>query len=218
MTKIKKFKIEILPKRIFKILKSKNLLTAQDFEEEELVNVFGITDIKLIKKEKREEISKAINFAQDLIVPCVLYRTLNKEKGEKLFSGIDDLVSRTKKWLAVSLWAVTIGKQLEEGIKKKEESGDLFLSQILDIIGEEALREASNFVNRLVVSEAKKQDCELVFSFDHYCKEWNGGISKKVSQILNTEKIGITFNENHQLLPQKSILSIVGWVSTHKPR
>jgi hypothetical protein len=218
MTKIKKFNIVILPIKIFKILKLKNLLTAKDFEEEELVNVFGIKDIKLVKKEKREKIEEVINFAQGLIVPCVLYKTLNKEKTRELFSGMDNLVKRIKDWLAVSLWVVTIGEQLEDEIRKKEASGDLFLSQVLEVIGNESLREASCFVNRLVASEARKQECELIFGLDNYSKEWNGEISKKVLTIIEVEKIGITFNENYQLLPKKSMLAIVGWVSTCKPR
>ncbi len=218
MTKIKKFNIVISPIKIFKILKTKNLLTAKDFEEEELVNVFGIKDIKLVKKEKREKIEEVINFAQGLIVPCVLYKTLNKEKTRELFSGMDDLVKRIKDWLAVSLWVVTIGQQLEDEIRKKEASGDLFLSQVLEVIGNESLREASCFVNRLVASEARKQECELIFGLDNYSKEWNGEISKKVLTIIEVEKIGITFNENYQLLPKKSMLAIVGWVSTCKPR
>ena len=218
MTKIKKFNIVIPPIKIFKILKLKNQLTAKDFEEEELVNVFGIKDIKLVKKEKREKIEEVINFAQRLIVPCVLYKTLNKEKTRKLSSGMDNLVKRIKDWLAVSLWVVTIGKGLEDEIQKKETSGDLFLSQVLEVTGNESLREASCFVNRLIVAEARKQECELIFGLDNYCKEWDDEISKKVLTILEVEKIGITFNENYQLSPKKSMLAIVGWVSTRKPR
>ncbi len=216
MKKIKKFKIDISTKRIFEILKSRNLLTSQDFTEEDLVAVFGIRDTQLVKKEKREEIENAISLAHRLIVPSMTYTTLNKENIKKLFTDMDDLIKLTKEWLAASFWAVTIGENLEKEVKNKELEGNLLLSSMLDAIGWEALREAASFAGKLIALEAKKQECELMTRFDNYCKDWDNSINEKILQILEGEKVGISYEKTGGLSPPKSMLALIGWVSSHK--
>lgn len=218
MKRIKGFRIDLSTKKILEILKSKNLLTPHDFTEpnQDLVKFYKIRDIHLVKKEKKEQIEKAINRSYSLIVPSMVYRTLNKEKIEKLSIKIEDLTELTKDWLAASFWVVTIGEKLEKEMKMQKLERDLSLACILDSIGWEALKEASNFAWRLIAIEAKKQECVLTSRLDNYCENWNDSINEKILQILEGEKVGVTLKENYTLSPQKSMLAFVGWVSPYR--
>ena len=128
-------------------------------------------------------------------------------KGSLNFSYEKDAPS---KWVAQSLFFITIGTALEEELKKDREAFGEHTEKIVSAIAIDALEQGKNWTQRLISSEAEDENCELSRSV-----EIPRELFALAAQNLPTDKIGVTVAED-KLFPQYSASGIFYWIPSKK--
>jgi hypothetical protein len=70
------------------------------------------------------------------------------------------------KWIAESVFFVTIGGDLYEKYKKNERTFGEHIGKIISAVGVDALEQSKNFVQRLISNEAQGENCKISKSID----------------------------------------------------
>lgn len=188
MRKIKNFKINIRPKEISRILKK-------------------FSDLKELSIEVEEAVQRACYFYGHTIKPAVVYDTFSKESLE--FSNFPEI---EQKWIALSPFVLTIGNDLKEEFDKNIDIFGQWTTKIVSAISADTLEQSKNFIQRLILQEAKDEQCELSRAL-----EINENLDL-IQKLLPLEKINVSVNEQNKFNPSYTVAGIYYWLPVKKRR
>jgi len=171
--------------------------------------------LRLLKKTSKIEVTSQVQSAvqthseqlQKIIAPASIYSTFQKGKLplKLAFSAPD-------KWIAATVFAVTIGVAFENEIEVAQNKNESVLFGITHCIGVEALEQSVNFIGRLINDEAKDEECELsqkIIIADTSDIE-------VLCQVLPIAKIGVSFSQNSGVVPMFSSFGLYFWTPNKK--
>ena len=188
MRKIKNFKISIKTREVSRIVKK--LLNVEDL------------DIEV-----EEAIQKSCFICEKIIKPAVVYDTFSKES---MFFNVD--IEKPEKWIAVSLYVLTIGNVLQEQYEKNKSLFGNYAVQIISAISADALEQSKNFVQKILNSEITKEDnCELSRSIE-IPQQYN----QEIIKYLPIEKINISLSEENKFVPINTSAGLYYWIPLKK--
>ncbi|MBI3013181.1 MAG: hypothetical protein HYY63_06105 [Elusimicrobia bacterium] len=181
--KIKKYKISLRPSFVLRNVKKKSPL--QKSEEE--------TEI---------QIQSEIERTSALLEPVALYETFSCGSVPET---LKPLLSQSPESVSLSLIATTIGTPLESEIQKLR-AQDTHQSAVLEAIASEALDQSLNFVLKLIGEESKLENCDC-------SPPWllESSQLKHSLELLQSQKAGISVDENSQISPLYSRVSFCFW-------
>jgi hypothetical protein len=187
MRKIKNFKVNLCLKEI-------------SYAVKRLVNNDDTTI-----SEVKETIQRCSRFYVRFLSPAVVYETFSKET-------LPFACEKTtpSKCFAESVFFVTIGNDLCEEYKKNEEAFGKHTGEIVSAISVDALRQSKNFVQRLILNEAKAENCEISKVLD-IPRNLYGEFAK----IIHINKIGISV-ESGNFQPKYSFCGLFYWIPSRK--
>jgi hypothetical protein len=186
MRKIKNFKVNLRVRDISQVVRK--LVNADD-----------------MSIEIEEAIQRSCRFYVKFLSPAVVYDTFSKES--LLFVYEKDIPA---KWVAESIFFVTIGNSIEKEYKKNENAFGEHTSKIVSAIAVDALEQSKNFVQRLIVNEAQGEKCGITRAVDipnELCEE--------VSKVVRSEKIGVSVQSDN-ISPKYSSAGLFYWVPSKK--
>ena len=151
-----------------------------------------LRDLKKKKFEiSEEQISEKLKEIHSYLKPATVYETFNPVVfGKKIDFG---------KSVAVTLFAVTLGKEVET----------LDKNEILDASFKDGLEVCKNFVLKLIQIESEEEHCELLEP-----TEVESAVifeNPKILSKMDFSKIGIKF-ESDGLTPVNTKFFVIGWL------
>jgi hypothetical protein len=186
MRKIKNFRINLRIKEILCIIKK-------------LVNAVELSI------EFEEAVRRCCRFCSRFLVPSAVYETFSK----KTFPFVCEKDAPLK-WIAESVFFVTIGEDLYEEYKKDERTFGEYTGKIISAVGVDALEQSKNFIQRLVSKEAQGENCEILRSVDIPPHLYETAVG-----CISAYKIGISA-EDGKLNPRYSECGLFYWVPSKK--
>ncbi|OEG71745.1 hypothetical protein ATZ36_12980 [Candidatus Endomicrobiellum trichonymphae] len=186
MRKIKNFRINLRIKEILSIIKK-------------LVNVVELS------VELEEEARQCYCFYSKFLVPSVVYETFSKEMLPFVYEK--DVPS---KWLAESVFFVTIGDNLCEKYEKDEETFGEHTGKIISAVAVDALEQSKNFIQRLISNEAQGENCEISRSIDIPPR-----LYETAAGCVPADKIAISAKDG-KLNPRYSECGLFYWIPSKK--
>ncbi|BAG14054.1 hypothetical protein AGMMS5026_05480 [Endomicrobiia bacterium] len=186
MRKIKNFRINLRIKEILGIIKK-------------LVNVVELSI------EVEEAVRRCCRFYSRFLVPSAVYETFSKEMLPFVFEK--DVPS---KWIAESVFFVTIGGDLYEEYKKDEGTFGEHTGKIISAVAVDALEQSKNFIRRLISSEAQEENCEISRNVDIPPL-----LYETTTGCIPADKIGISV-EDGKLNPRYSECGLFYWIPSKK--
>jgi len=109
-----------------------------------------------------------------------------------------------------AVFLVTIGSHLEEMVRRLAEDGLMLQATVLDAIGSVAAEKLADFVQGRVGEVARAQGLYTSWRFSPgYC-DWDVVQQKIVFRAVNGDSAGVRLTEGCQMLPRKSISSVIG--------
>jgi hypothetical protein len=186
MRKIKNFRINLRIKEILRIIKR-------------LVNAVELS------VEFEEAVRRCCRFYSIFLVPSAVYETFSKEKLPFVCEKDAPL-----KWIAESVFFVTIGGDLYEEYEKDERTFGKHTGKIISAVGVDALEQSKNFIQGLISNEAQGENYEISRSVDipPHLYEMAAG-------CIPADKIGISA-EDGKLNPRYSECGLFYWVPSKK--
>ncbi|NLB34760.1 MAG: hypothetical protein GX817_02940, partial [Elusimicrobia bacterium] len=139
--------------------------------------------------------------AYSLINPSVIFTSFFsdaenfKEILDELTLSSSHVAALTKKAVAFTLMASTIGPSLEKRVAELKEK-DLARAFILDAAGSEAAEQSVNFVSRLLKNRAETRDFRLLKRYSPGYGDWPIEASRRILSYLPFEKIGISITRS----------------------
>jgi hypothetical protein len=188
MKKIKRFKINIRLREVLRHLKTTG----------------GVSEITL---QIEDTITRESARLQKIITTAAVYDTNPQEK-----LPMDLIANPPKKWVAASMFALTIGTEIEQEIQTAHARGEAILGQILHCIALEAVEQSCNFVIRLITEEAKDEECELLpRQMFTEAAQW-----PRILEVLPGNKIGLGLSGDNVLQPVYSAGGLIFWLPVKK--
>ncbi len=181
-------------------------------EKEVVFKEFGIPKIDLVSEKNQQLYSEAIKVFQETSKLIVIYSEISKEKFEMILKGegnnsaeipVEQIFPKADN---LSLFALTMGKEVSEKIETIFKENDFALGSMLDCI---ASLSADKAVKKLEItfSDNFPNTCVLSYS-PGYCG-WHITGQKKLFEYLHPEKIGITLNDSFLMIPLKSVSGVL---------
>lgn len=169
--------------------------------------------IKKIPAELEETLPLEIQSALSHLVPLAFYRTWTQ--GE-IPAVLDHLLAEANqdKAIAVSVVAATIGAQYEEKIAEFLLKGETNKSHVWAAIGEESADLAYNFVSRLLIDDAKTDDCDLSDPLPFTDKD---RLAEALT-LLDASPEGIGLDSAGHLTPRFTRVNLVAWWPASKKK
>ena len=191
MKKIKKFKANIRLRETMRLLKS----TAHIAE---------------ITPDIEDEIHRQSRRLGGIVSTAALYETVQKDK-----FPLELQIDPPEKWVAASVYLVTIGEPAEVMVMDAQKTAETTLpGQILHSIALESLEQSGNFIRRLLDDEAKEETCELSQQ-----KTVNSEPAwTKLLELLPGDKIGVRFLGGERFAPMYTTGGIIYWTPVKKRR
>ena len=186
MRKIRNFKVNLRSREIIRVIKK-------------------LTNNTELPVELEEAVQRGCHFYSKLLVPSVVYDTFGK--------GTTDFVyeqDAPPKWVAQSVFFVTIGPDLQEEYKENKEAYGEHTGKIVSAIAVDALEQSKNFVQRLITSEASDENCDISRSV-----ELPAEMYEEAYKIVPADKVDIFIQEG-KLVPQYSSCGIFYWIPSKK--
>ncbi len=194
-------------------------------EKDIVFKEFGIPKIDFVSEKIQRLYSEAIKIFREKLKPLAIYSEISKEEFEIILKGEGNNSAETPveqifpKADNLSLFALTMGKEVSEKIETLFKENDFALGSMLDNIASLA---ADNAVKKLEILNTekhrmhRKEILTLAYS-PGYCG-WDISGQKKLFGFLHPEKIGITLNDSFLMIPLKSVsgVLIAGKKSIHK--
>jgi len=188
MRKVKNFRVNLRAKEISRLLK-------------------GFINTAELAEEIEKSIPQYCYFYCKFIVPSLVYETFSKDVF--LFDCSEDV---PPKWIAKSVFFVTLGNNLYEEYEKNKEAFGEYTEKIVSAIATGALEESKKFARKLILNEAREENCEL---------SENLSISKDLCESaannIPINKIGMSV-ESGKLNPCYSSCGLFYWVPLKKTR
>jgi hypothetical protein len=186
MRKIKNFKVNLRVKAILGVIR-------------ELINA------PQTSAELEETIRQCCSFYVNFLVPSVVYETFSKKTLPLVYEK--DVPS---KWVAESVFFVTICDGLCDEYKKNENAFGEHTGKIVSAIAVDALEQSKNFVRRLIANQAQEENCEISRVVDI-----PSDLYAKVSKILPIDKIDLSI-ESGGIIPKYSACGLFYWIPSKK--
>jgi cobalamin-dependent methionine synthase I len=106
----------------------------------------------------------------------------------------------------IALFVDTIGPALEAEVNRLYQRDEYTKATILDTIGSVAAEEGAEYLNSLIVKKAKKSTPRFSPGYG----DWNLSIQKRLLEVIQASKIGVTCNEAFFMIPRKSVSAVIG--------
>lgn len=163
-----------------------------------------------ITSDVEDDIHKASRLMSGLISTAALYETLQKDKFPAELQ-----LEPPDKWVAASVYIVTVGEAAEARVMEAQKTGETTLpGQILHSIALETLEQSGNFIRRLLDDEAKEETCELSQQ-----KAVNSETAwAKLLELLPGDKIGVKYLGSERFAPMYTTGGIIYWTPVKKRR
>ena len=187
MRKIKNFKINIRTREISRIIRK-------------------LLNVEELPIEVEEAVQKSCFVCEKVIRPAVVYDTFSKET---MVFPIE--FEAPERWIAVSPYILTIGNVLQEEYNKNKELFGEYGVQIVSAISADALDQARNFVQKLLVSEASDENCELSRNIE-LPKQYN----QEIVNFLPADKINLSLDDDGNFVPTNSMVGLYYWIPLKK--
>jgi len=186
MRKIKNFKINLRVRDISRVLKK-------------------VINIPEMSAELEETVGRACFHYAKFLNLSVVYETF--AKGAAPFVYEKDAPS---KWVAQTLFCVTIGDALTAEFEKNRKAYGEHAEQIVSAAAVDALEQGKNFIQRIIAGEAEDESCELTRSVD-----LPQDLYEAASANLDISKISVSF-EGNELKPRYTAFGIFYWLPSKK--
>ena len=188
MRKIKNFKVNLRVREITRVIKKLNNMVDMPVEME-------------------ESVQRACHFYSKFLMPSVVYDTFSKDAMPFVYEK-----DAPAKWVAQSVFFVTIGTSLETEYQKNENAFGENTNTILSSIAVDALEQSKNFIQRIISGEAEGENCEISRSFD-----LPADLYGQSAALVPADKIEITV-EDGKLVPQYSNCGLFYWIPSPKKK
>ncbi|MDR3071148.1 MAG: hypothetical protein LBU29_00900 [Endomicrobium sp.] len=189
MRKIKNFKINLRVKKISQTVR--RLLDSVD-----------------VSVEFEETVRRCCGFYFKFLSPSVVYGTFSK--GILPSSACKKEVP--SRWVAESVFFVTIGNGLSQEHKKSENVFGEYTDEIVSVIAADALDQSRNFTQRLIAAEAQCESCKITKIVDIPVDLYD-----KFSKFVAIDKIDISVKCGG-INPKYSTCGLFYWVPFGKRR
>jgi hypothetical protein len=186
MRKIKNFKINLRIKEILRVTKKLNNVFEVSFELEEIVK-------------------RSCHVYSKFLHPSVVYDTFSRES----FSLLEENTALFK-YVACSVFFITIGNNLEEEYKLNTTAFGEYTSIIVSAIAVDALEQGRNFVHKLIINEAKDESCEI-----SRAEGFDNTVYSDLAKIIPIEKINVSIVSG-ELIPKYSACGLFYWIPSKR--
>ena len=194
-------------------------------EKDIVFKEFGIPKIDFVSEKIQRLCSEAIKIFRETSKPIVIYSEISKEEFEIILKGEGNNSAETPvehifpKADNLSLFALTMGKEVSEKIQELFQDNDFALGHLLDCIASFTADNAVRKMEELAIKNIKNhEEKKIILAYSPgYCG-WDISGQKKLFEYLQPEKIGITLNDSFLMIPLKSVsgVLIAGKKSIHK--
>ncbi|MCL2144731.1 MAG: hypothetical protein FWH43_04480 [Endomicrobia bacterium] len=188
MKKIRNFKVNLRVREIARVIK-KLINTAE------------------LPVETEESVQRACHCYSKFIMPSVIYDTFSKENMPFIYEK-----DAPSKWVAQSVFFVTIGVKLEEEYQKNEKAFGEHSKTIVSAIAVDALEQAKNFTQRLLSGEAEGENCDVSRGVD-----LPPDLYEEAAKIIPIDKIETSIHEG-KLVPKYSNCGLFYWIPSGKKK
>ena len=107
----------------------------------------------------------------------------------------------------IALFVDTIGPALEAEVNRLYQRDEYTKATILDTIGSVTADEGAEYLNSLIVEKAKKKSTPR---FSPGYGDWDLSIQKRLLEVTQASKMGVTCNEAFFMIPRKSVSAVIG--------
>ncbi len=107
----------------------------------------------------------------------------------------------------IVLFVNTIGPALETKVNRLYQRDEYTRATILDTIGSVAAEEGAEHLNSIIVEKAKGESTPR---FSPGYGDWDLSIQKRLLEVTQASKIGVTCNEAFFMIPRKSVSAVIG--------
>ncbi|MBO8138531.1 MAG: hypothetical protein H0Z40_10425 [Desulfotomaculum sp.] len=167
-----------------------------------------------------EKVDYYISLGITLVEPNSTYRIYNQVNISD--SGVElpeanlllpgrDILNHLSHAAKVCLVAATIGPHLERKVEELFSEKEFAGGTILDAVGSEAVEKVADQLQEKLKVLAAKQGYHLTWRFCSGYGDLPLTVNRQLAAAVNASSIGITVTDTCMLLPQKSILGIVGF-------
>jgi len=167
-------------------------------DRKEILRLLGhTTKSKSLKDGTKKLVSEMIKLSAALIRPEGIYTIKDaKELPEEcLFESAEK----------VAFCICTIGNSLEKEVGTLSRKGELTKAVILDAIGSVAAESAAEYLNQVIVKEAKKKRLHCGTRFSPGYGGWKLEAQRFIFDLLPAKKIGVRLNRSFMMIPRKSV-------------
>ena len=174
-------------------------------------------NITQISSEFEKLFEKILREAISLIEPAGIYEVfdIKENDGEKIILS-NSTIFYSKKLSEVLkpckriiLMAATLGSKISEEIYNRQNIAE---AAILDAAGSELAEEAIESIEKIARLNIPAKEVTMRFSPGY--ADWNLYIQPEILRILAAQRIGMTSNESHILIPEKSITAVCGIINS----
>jgi hypothetical protein len=110
-----------------------------------------------------------------------------------------------------TVYAVTLGPELDGESSRLSAGGDVLSSVLLDTAGSLVLARASlSFISRVYDTEAAPRGYSVTPPFGPGQCRWDLAEQKVLFNLINPSRIGITLTETFLMIPKKSVSGLLG--------
>ena len=110
----------------------------------------------------------------------------------------------------IAIFALTIGKQLEEIVRQIANNGRVLQARVLDAIGSNAVEITADWLQEQIKREASREGMHISRRFSPgYC-DWGINQQKMVFRAMEGDSAGIELTDGCLMVPRKSTSGIIG--------
>lgn len=194
------------------------LTNQMDVDKQQVLSRIGYADEYQPSARIMSLVDDYIENYHDLLSPSYSYtiKDIVSVKGSTV--TIEDSIQFSSKVIArllkpcekVAVFALTIGKHLEELVAHLAENGLVLQATVLDAVGSSATEELAVSVEERIRRLASLDGLRISRRFSPgYC-DWAVSQQKVVFQALGDDSAGILLTERKLMIPQKSVSGIIG--------
>jgi len=150
----------------------------------------------------------------DFDVSNITENFIELENGIKIKSAILAEILATAK--VISLYASTIGAGVENESSRLSDMGKVKESLLWDCFGSESAETVARRISVIVHQRAKSKGLTNTLRFSPGYIDFALDFNKKIIDLVDGKKIGVSANSAGLLIPRKSTTGIIGWVVPKK--
>lgn len=173
-----------------------------------------------LEKAILDKVDYYISMGITLIKPNTSYRIFNvasiQPQGVLLLENNlllpgRDIIKHLSSCNKVCVVAATIGIQLENKVAELFNSGEYAAGTILDAVGSDAVEKVADQLSEHLKTAASKQGYSITWRFASGYGDFPLSVQHQLAEAAGAGNIGITVTDSGMLLPQKSIIGVIGF-------